>query len=119
MARGLDHIVHVVRDLEAAGAFYARLGFQVGARNRHPWGTENRLVQLPGFFLEILTVVEPKNRGATSALQQQISERSGRGLSGLRGRGMTPKGACGARRGRLRRDSAAGILAPGKAPGRR
>jgi len=59
MARGLDHIVHVVRDLEAAGEFYRRLGFSVGARNQHPWGTHNRLVQLPGFFLEILAVPEP------------------------------------------------------------
>src|ERR1700746_185116 len=56
MARGLDHLVHVVRDLDAAGAFYQRLGFTVGARNRHPWGTHNRIVQLPGFFIELLTV---------------------------------------------------------------
>lgn len=60
MARGLDHVVHVVRDLEGAAEFYERLGFRVGARNRHPWGTHNRLVQLPGFFLEILAVAEPE-----------------------------------------------------------
>jgi Glyoxalase-like domain len=59
MARGLDHLVHVVRDLDAAGECYARLGFTVGARNRHPWGTHNRIVQLPGFFVELLTVGEP------------------------------------------------------------
>jgi catechol 2,3-dioxygenase-like lactoylglutathione lyase family enzyme len=58
MPRGLDHLVHVVRDLDAAGAFYQRLGFTVGARNRHPWGTHNRIVQLPGFFIELLTVGE-------------------------------------------------------------
>ena len=29
------------------------LGFIVGARNRHDWGTHNRLVQMPGFFIEI------------------------------------------------------------------
>ena len=58
MPRGLDHLVHVVRDLDAAGAFYQRLGFTVGARNRHPWGTHNRIVQLPGFFVELLTVGE-------------------------------------------------------------
>ena len=34
MARGLDHIVHAVHDLDAAGEAYARLGFTVGARNR-------------------------------------------------------------------------------------
>lgn len=55
-ARGLDHLVIGVADLDAAGAFYAGLGFRVGARNRHPWGTENRIVQFPGAFLELITV---------------------------------------------------------------
>ncbi len=64
MARGLDHVVHAVRDLDACAALYARLGFQVGARNRHDWGTHNRLVQLPGFFVELLTVAEPDKLGA-------------------------------------------------------
>jgi catechol 2,3-dioxygenase-like lactoylglutathione lyase family enzyme len=63
MARGLDHIVHAVRDLDACAAFYERLGFIVGARNRHDWGTHNRLVQLPGFFIELLTVAEPDKLG--------------------------------------------------------
>lgn len=63
MARGLDHIVHAVRDLDACGALYERLGFIVGARNRHDWGTHNRLVQLPGFFIELLTVAEPEKLG--------------------------------------------------------
>ena len=63
MARGLDHIVHAVRDLDAAAALYERLGFKVGARNRHPWGTHNRIVQLPGFFVELLTVAEPERLG--------------------------------------------------------
>ena len=56
MARGLDHIVHAVRDLDAAAGLYRRLGFQVGARNRHPraWGTQNHIVQLPGTFIELL-----------------------------------------------------------------
>ena len=60
MARGLDHVVHVVLDLNEAADTYRRLGFNVGARNQHPWGTHNRLVQFPGFFLEILTVAEPE-----------------------------------------------------------
>jgi catechol 2,3-dioxygenase-like lactoylglutathione lyase family enzyme len=64
MARGLDHIVHAVRDLDAAAEFYRRFGFTVGARNRHPWGTHNRLVQLPGFFIELLTVAEPEKLGS-------------------------------------------------------
>jgi catechol 2,3-dioxygenase-like lactoylglutathione lyase family enzyme len=46
MPHGLDHIVRAVRDLDAAAKFYARAGFAVGARNRHAWGTHNRIVQL-------------------------------------------------------------------------
>jgi len=57
--RGLDHVVHAVHDLDAAADFYARAGFQVGGRNRHPWGTHNRIIQLPGFFIELLEVAEP------------------------------------------------------------
>jgi catechol 2,3-dioxygenase-like lactoylglutathione lyase family enzyme len=60
MARGLDHIVHAVRDLDACGALYERLGFIVGARNRHSWGTHNRIVQMSGVFIELLTVAEPE-----------------------------------------------------------
>jgi hypothetical protein len=60
VARGLDHIVHAVRDLDAAAGLYRRLGFQVGSRNRHPraWGTQNHIVQLPGTFIELLTVAD-------------------------------------------------------------
>jgi catechol 2,3-dioxygenase-like lactoylglutathione lyase family enzyme len=58
MARGLDHIVHAVRDLDAAAEFYRRLGFKVGARNTHPrdWGTQNHVVQLPGTYVELLAL---------------------------------------------------------------
>ncbi len=63
MPRGLDHIVHAVRDLDAAAALYRSLGFTVGARNRHPWGTHNHIVQFPGFFIELLTLAEPEKLG--------------------------------------------------------
>ena len=59
MARGLDHIVHAVRDLDAVADFYRRAGFTVSARNVHPWGTHNHVVQFPGFFIEVLTVGQP------------------------------------------------------------
>jgi len=60
MSRGLDHVVHAVRDLDAAAALYRRLGFAVGARNRHPpaWGTQNHIIQLPGFFVELLGLAD-------------------------------------------------------------
>lgn len=60
MARGLDHIVHAVRDLDAAAEFYRRAGFTVSARNIHPWGTHNHVVQLKDFYIEILAVAEPE-----------------------------------------------------------
>jgi len=61
MARGFDHVVHAVRDLDAAAGFYARLGFTVGTRNRHPreWGTQNQLIQLNGAFVELLALADP------------------------------------------------------------
>jgi len=59
MPRGLDHIVHAVRDLDAAVAHYRAIGFTVGARNRHPWGTHNHIIQFPGAFIELLTLAEP------------------------------------------------------------
>jgi hypothetical protein len=64
MPRGLDHVVHAVRDLDAVAQLYQRLGFTVGARNRHPWGTHNHIVQMPGFFVELLTVAEPDKLGS-------------------------------------------------------
>ncbi len=64
MPRGLDHIVHAVRDLDAAAELYRGLGFTVGARNKHPWGTHNHIVQLPGFFIELLTLAEPDKLGS-------------------------------------------------------
>jgi hypothetical protein len=64
MARGLDHIVHAVRDLDAAAALYRGLGFTVGARNRHPWGTHNHIIQFPSAFFELLTLAEPDKLGS-------------------------------------------------------
>ena len=63
MARGLDHIVHAVRDLDAAAALYRSLGFTVGARNRHPreWGTQNHIIQTPDTFIELLAVADSDN----------------------------------------------------------
>lgn len=60
--RRIDHLVLAVHDLDAAAAFYERLGFQVGARNRHPWGTENRLIQFRSSFLELITIGDDPSR---------------------------------------------------------
>ncbi|MCB8820717.1 VOC family protein [Microvirga rosea] len=58
MSRRIDHLVVAVRDLDQAAAFYKRLGFQVGTRNRHPWGTENRIIQFRTSFIELITIGE-------------------------------------------------------------
>src|SRR4029078_6170041 len=58
VARALAHIVHAVHGLDAAGEAYAKLGFTVGARNRHPWDKNNRIVQFPNVFIELLALGE-------------------------------------------------------------
>ncbi len=58
MPRSIDHLVLAVPDLTDAVALYRALGFTVGARNRHPWGTENALVQLAGAYLELIGLTE-------------------------------------------------------------
>lgn len=58
-ARGLDHLVLAVRDLDAAAARYESWGFTLTPRAQHPWGTANRLAQFDGCFLELLEVDRP------------------------------------------------------------
>ncbi|MDR3467098.1 MAG: VOC family protein [Xanthobacteraceae bacterium] len=69
MAGGLHHIVHAVRDLDAAAEFYRRAGFKLGTRNRHPWGTHNFVVQFQGFYIEILALAEPDRLGTDGLAQ--------------------------------------------------
>ena len=54
--RGLDHVVAAVADLAVASETWERLGFTLTPTARHPWGTENRLVQLDGSFVELLAI---------------------------------------------------------------
>lgn len=55
MPAGLDHLVLAAHDLERQRSLYERLGFRIGARNRHAWGTLNHIVQFPGVFLELIS----------------------------------------------------------------
>lgn len=54
--RGIDHLVLATRDLDQQAELYRRLGFTVGARNRHPWGTLNHIVQFDRHFLELIAI---------------------------------------------------------------
>lgn len=57
--RGIDHLVIAATDLDRLAETYRNLGFQVGAKNRHGWGTANHIVQFNGCFLELIGVAEP------------------------------------------------------------
>lgn len=58
MVKGIDHIVLAAHSLQGAAACWEALGFKLTPIARHPWGTENRLVQLDSSFLEVLSIGE-------------------------------------------------------------
>lgn len=58
-ARGIDHLVVAVKDLDAARVVWQRLGFTMTPRAVHPWGTCNTLAQLDHCFIEVLAVADP------------------------------------------------------------
>ena len=57
--QALDHYVLQVHDVDAAGASFERLGFQVRPRMTHiEFGTSNRVVQFRNTYLELLGGLE-------------------------------------------------------------
>src|SRR5579863_3515016 len=92
MPRALDHLVIAARDLDASAERYRRLGFHVGTRNRHPWGTENHIVQFDGVFLELVGLgpgfVKPEPRDPVfpfaGYLAEFLSRREGLAMVALR-----------------------------------
>src|SRR5262245_48940020 len=60
MLNGIDHLVVVVPELEAAIASYRGLGFSVVPGGRHPIGTHNALIAFAdGAYLELIAFFEP------------------------------------------------------------
>jgi catechol 2,3-dioxygenase-like lactoylglutathione lyase family enzyme len=60
MLKGIDHLVIVVPELEAASASYRELGFTVVPGGRHPIGTHNALIAFAdGSYLELIAFFEP------------------------------------------------------------
>lgn len=57
--RGLNHLVLIGHDLDRMRDHYASLGFTLAPRGRHPFGTDNAVIQLHGCYLELLTVARP------------------------------------------------------------
>ena len=57
---GIDHVLVAVRDLEAAEAGWARLGFALTPRGRHlGQGTANYCIMFAHDYLELLAFIEP------------------------------------------------------------
>lgn len=70
---GLDHVLVGVRDLEAARATYARLGFTVTPRGRHVgWSTGNYCVMFPRDYIELIGVVDPTQ--PRRSIERRIAE---------------------------------------------
>ncbi len=65
MLKGIDHLVVVVPDLDAAIASYTELGFTVVPGGRHPVGTHNALIAFrDGSYIELIAFYEanPEHR---------------------------------------------------------
>jgi len=61
MMKGINHLVLTGHDLEALRSKYQALGFTVTPRGQHPFGTGNSIIQLPGTYLELLSVTVPQD----------------------------------------------------------
>ncbi|MDB5507940.1 MAG: glyoxalase [Hyphomicrobiales bacterium] len=92
MPRAIDHVVHASRDLAGQAELYKRLGFTIGSRNHHPWGTENHIVQFPGHFLELIGVgpgfrppedPDPRTFSFAGFICEQLAEREGLSMLAL------------------------------------
>jgi len=90
----IDHLVLAVRNLDDAAQTYRRLGFLVGPQNRHPWGTINRLVLLPGAFLELIAIGDaslipdhaPQQFSFGAAVLRALADGEGLAMVALRSR---------------------------------
>lgn len=73
---GIDHLIIGVRDLEAARARFARLGFNSTPRGRHVgWGTANYCIMFERDYLELLGIVDSSQ--FTNHLDEFLEEREG------------------------------------------
>ena len=76
----IDHVIHAVPDLEAAGTTLSeRYGLASEPGGRHPgWGTGNRIVPLGSDYLELIAVVDPVEAEG-SAFGRHVGQRAAGG----------------------------------------
>lgn len=79
---GIDHLVVLVKDLDASRDVFAALGFRMTPRGTHSphMGTGNYLFVLERDYVELLGVVAPTPNNAE---WRATLERSGEGLTGM------------------------------------
>jgi len=58
--RGIDHAVLSVRDLDAAAAFFRRVGFTLTPKAEQPFGTSTHMALLDGNFIDLLATTAPE-----------------------------------------------------------
>ncbi len=82
----LDHVVHVVPDLDQAVARFRELGFHVAPGGQHPnWGTHNALIFFDLNYIELVAVRDPQTAAAADF---------GQIVRGRLARGEGPETAC-------------------------
>ncbi len=90
---GFDHLVLATPDLDKAARFYEAMGFRLTPRGHHPFGTDNRLIQLSDrTYIELLAVERPEQVPADGTddfnfagfNRDALSERSGMTLLAMR-----------------------------------
>ncbi|EKM99136.1 VOC family protein [Acidocella sp. MX-AZ02] len=88
---GIDHPLILVRDIEAARAFYNSLGFTLTPVGQHPWGTSTSLAVMERCALELMgiydeTLIDNLEIGGFAFgrhMQEALAEREGMALVAL------------------------------------
>ena len=80
---GLDHVVILCSDLDAAARTYARLGFTLAPLMHHPFGTANRMVMFGQNFLELVGVARPDALSGPGIMIAERLAKHGPGAYGL------------------------------------
>jgi hypothetical protein len=81
---GLDHVVIMVRSLDAAGDTWRQLGFTLSPRGTHSahMGTGNHTIMLDPDYFELLGVVTPTPHNA--GMRESLTRREGLGSAAMR-----------------------------------